>query len=302
MSNENDAIQWVTIQAAIDAWVLGSSGLDADHVFWTFEGKPRPSAPYIEMTVQRLRPLSHDWETREVNTLVFAPLAVSAVTPLADTLTITAHGLNTGDGPVHVASTGTVPGGLVALTDYWVIKVDVNTIKLAASYVATGGQQPLGAGNPQTPIDITSAGTGTITVVSTADTLPAGREIKRLAQGLRELTVHLECFAVEGAGTDAMRILSNVMSSMQLYVHDLDLAGAGVSDLGQASPQGGVQHLEGRRGSILEPRTMADVTFYLASELVGYGTIIESMSGLTELDNPAGDPLASIPFSIRVES
>lgn len=295
-----DAIQWTTVQAGIDTWVLGSSGLDSDHVFWTFEKKPRPTAPYIEMTVQRLGPIGHDWETRRVNTLTFAPKTVSTVTPAADTLTIAAHGLSNGDGPIHIASSGTLPGGLAAATDYWVILVDVNTIKLATTYVRTGGQQPLGAGNTVTPIDITSAGTGTITISSMSKTLPAGKELERRAQGFRELTVHLECFAVEGAGVDAIRIMSNVIAGLQLYAYDLDQAGAGVSDFGQASPQGAIQHLEGRRGSILEPRAMCDVTFYLASELIGYQTIIESVSGTMNFTTPGDDPLPAIPFAIDV--
>lgn len=52
----------------------------------------------------------------------------------ADTLTITAHGLSTGDGPVQVStSAADLPSGLTALTDYWVIKVDADTLQLATS-------------------------------------------------------------------------------------------------------------------------------------------------------------------------
>lgn len=69
------------------------------------------------------------------------------VTPAADTITITAHGFVTG---LKVALTGTnLPGGLSA-TNYWVIVVDANTIKLATS---------LANASAGTAVDITSAGT-----------------------------------------------------------------------------------------------------------------------------------------------
>lgn len=69
------------------------------------------------------------------------------VTVLADTITIAAHGFFTG---LKVALTGTnLPTGLSA-TDYWVIVVDANTIKLASSLVlALAG----------TAVDITAQGT-----------------------------------------------------------------------------------------------------------------------------------------------
>lgn len=69
------------------------------------------------------------------------------VAPAADTITITAHGFVTG---LKAALSGTnLPGGLSA-TNYWIVVVDANTIKLATSYAnAVAG----------TVVDITSAGT-----------------------------------------------------------------------------------------------------------------------------------------------
>lgn len=56
---------------------------------------------------------------------------------------------------VQVSTTTTLPAGLAAATDYYVIKVTDTTAKLATSYAnAVAG----------TPIDITSAGTGTHTI------------------------------------------------------------------------------------------------------------------------------------------
>jgi hypothetical protein len=71
-------------------------------------------------------------------------------------LTATAHGLQTGDGPVRASNSGGgLPSGLLAATDYWAIRVDANTFKLASSLAnALAG----------TAIDITTNGTGTQTV------------------------------------------------------------------------------------------------------------------------------------------
>lgn len=67
-----------------------------------------------------------------------------------DALTSASHGLTDGD-DLLIRSTGTVPGGLATDTRYWVRDAATNTFKVAATQ---GGAA----------IDITSAGTGTITV------------------------------------------------------------------------------------------------------------------------------------------
>lgn len=68
---------------------------------------------------------------------VLHPLVVAddtfTTTHAADTLTAASHGLLTGDGPIRVSSDDTLPDGLTADTDYWIIYVDANTVKLAAS-------------------------------------------------------------------------------------------------------------------------------------------------------------------------
>jgi len=80
------------------------------------------------------------------------------VTPGTDSIAETAHGLQTGD-KVQLTSTGTLPAGLALLTDYYVIRVDANTIKLAIS--AYNAEWNI-------PVDITAAaggGTHTLTGV-----------------------------------------------------------------------------------------------------------------------------------------
>jgi hypothetical protein len=79
-----------------------------------------------------------------------------------DQLAKTAHGLETGDGPIRTSNSGGgLPTGLVAVTDYYAIKVDADHIKAATSRAnAIAG----------TFIDITSNGTGTQTLLHQAGT------------------------------------------------------------------------------------------------------------------------------------
>lgn len=87
------------------------------------------------------------------------PKTVTTVDATDNELDITAHGYVNGAGPVRVTSSGTIPPGLLADTDYWVIVVNSGSIGLASSY----DNALIG-----TKIDITGAGSGTIRVVSYA--------------------------------------------------------------------------------------------------------------------------------------
>ncbi len=77
------------------------------------------------------------------------------VTVGTDSIAETAHGFNTGD-LVQLTSSGTLPAGLALATDYYVIRVDADNVKLAAS--AKDAEEG-------TAVDITAAaGGGTHTV------------------------------------------------------------------------------------------------------------------------------------------
>lgn len=76
-----------------------------------------------------------------------------------NTLTDTAHGMADGDGPHLIASTLTLPGGLDGSIPYYIGVVDANTIQLFLSQ----DDALLGVGDGK-EVDITSAGTGTITL------------------------------------------------------------------------------------------------------------------------------------------
>lgn len=77
------------------------------------------------------------------------------VTTADDTVTETSHGMFTGQ-RIQLTTSGTLPAGLSTSTDYYIIKVDVNTVKFASS------ESNAYAG---TAVDITAAaGGGTHTV------------------------------------------------------------------------------------------------------------------------------------------
>lgn len=102
-------------------------------------------------------------------------LTIGSVDNTTDQITITAHGLVTGDGPVAIFTVaGTYPSPLAAVTDYWVIRVDANTIKLATS----SANALLG-----TAINLTTNGSGTLLLLlgipyRRARTYVAGSQVK----------------------------------------------------------------------------------------------------------------------------
>jgi hypothetical protein len=85
--------------------------------------------------------------------LQIAPAQISAVSTTADTLTLTAHGLSTGDSVQFTNSGGGLPTGLSAGVTYYAVAVDANTFKVSDTLAhALAGTNI---------VDITGAGTGT---------------------------------------------------------------------------------------------------------------------------------------------
>lgn len=82
----------------------------------------------------------------------------AAVDITADTITIASHGFVTGR-IGQVSNPGTLPTGIAAVTNYYVIYVDADTIKLATS---------LALAQAGTAVDITAQGAGTNTFTPTA--------------------------------------------------------------------------------------------------------------------------------------
>lgn len=89
---------------------------------------------------------------------VTTPAAGAFTAAATDICTKASHGFKTGL-KVQVSSTTTLPAGLLASTDYFVIYLSSSTFKLASSLVnAIAG----------TAVDITDTGTGTHTITPTA--------------------------------------------------------------------------------------------------------------------------------------
>jgi hypothetical protein len=87
-----------------------------------------------------------------------APSAGAFTAAVNDICTKSTHGFLTGL-KVQLTTTGVLPAGLSLITDYFVIKIDADTFKLASSLVnAQAG----------TAVDITDTGTGTHTITPTA--------------------------------------------------------------------------------------------------------------------------------------
>lgn len=89
---------------------------------------------------------------------VTTPSAGAFTAAASDICTKSSHGMKTGL-KVQVSSTTTLPAGLSAATDYFIIYLSVDTFSLASS---------LNNANAGTAIDITDAGTGTHTITPTA--------------------------------------------------------------------------------------------------------------------------------------
>ncbi len=264
-------MDWVALQKALYDWVVYGSGLNANQVTWEQQrSAARPGQPAITMRISSIDVQGVDWLDVDDNPLVIADIAFTAVDATANTLTKVAHGLVSGDGPIRLTTTGTLPGGLALATDYWVIRITDDTIKLAASYVHTGGNN---VGNTITPIDLTDVGTGVHTLSDTTDTLRAGEEIRQLSRGLRYITLVLSCHTETGVGMGmAQAVLARVLARRALSVQLATLTDAKLSYIDNNS----VRAINGVQSAILfEPRAILEIRFASVSEEEVDFTIIE---------------------------
>lgn len=93
------------------------------------------------------------------------PATVFTASSSTDQLAITAHGLQTGDGPFQVTNSGgALPSPLVAATNYWIIRVDADHFQLALSRADA---------LRSIAIDLTSNGSGTNTIAGVSATRTA---------------------------------------------------------------------------------------------------------------------------------
>ncbi len=289
-------MNWATIKPALIAWVRSATGLDAEHVIWAQQGRPRPSGQYVELEIAGPRVLGQDWLDVVSKPLVLADDVVEAVDVAANTLTLTGHLYLTGDGPVELVITGgTAHGGLAAGMPYWIRKFDANKITFHSRFTD--------AINNVAAVDITgSAGTGTHTIVDRADTVRAGQEIQHKARGTREIRLTIQVFQGDttlssGAASPAAeaatptQLAEQILAYVRLPSIRDALRAAGVGYLGP----GPVNSLDGSLGfSVFEPRATVDVRLHAVSEVVEDGTVIETVE-LEPTVNGASQPAVWVP-------
>lgn len=255
---------WSAHQNALHQWTVNGSGLAQDHVVWAQQYAPRPADPAISMRLTSLDDLGLPWLNHEIQYITFSDITITSVDASANTFTATAHGRLTGDGPVRLTSTGTFPGGTAASTDYWIIKIDNDTFKLASKFVDAIGL---------VAIDLTSTGSGTIQLIDTASTLRAGEEIHHISRGLVKVTLTLECFTSVGVGMEmATSVLRRVASRRHLPSQKtiLDNANIGVIEVGRVRALFGVKEV-----TIFEPRALVEIQLCFTNDERESGTIIE---------------------------
>lgn len=269
-------IDWAAQQRAMRNWVIAGTGLSADKVVWGQQDAPRPAGPAILLRVSNIAEIGRSWLETEDAPLSFSPKSVSGVDTTADTLTVLAHGFATGAGPIHMASTGTLPaavgGNITAGVDYWLIAPDANHLQLARTYADTGGGQ--GAGNPITPIDLTSAGSGAITISSTDDTRVAGAELNAISRGYLRVTLELRCHSAQGQGVDAAVMILQRLRTRRAWPTQQDIllgSNIGLIDVDRT------RAIQGIRDALLfEPRAYCDVHLCVVAEEAEGLTIITS--------------------------
>lgn len=269
-------IDWELVQGRIARCIKETSGLAESKILWSDPKSPRPAADGITLRIMTVGTIQDNIVDFQENPLEFDDLTVSAVSAVANTLTSVAHGLATGDGPVQISSTIALPASLQVDTNYWVIRVDADTIKLAATFVDTGGADVEGSpsGNTITAIDLTTAGSGTITLSSTEDTLRAGEEILYVSRGQLRVTLTVECHSALGTKSNmAAAILQRVAGRMNLPSQRdlLEEAGVGVIEV---EP---VRSVRGHSDALMfEPRAVLDIQLAIVSEESEPGTIIQT--------------------------
>ena len=155
--------------------------------------------------------------------LTFTAFTFTAAT--TDICTATAHGLLTGDGPVRLTTTTTLPAGLALATDYYVIKLSANTFSLAASRtLAYAG----------TAIDVTDTGTGTHTLSAASSKRP----------------VVLGSWSTDSAGAGTNSLVANAITALTLNATDSNLIVEAGEELAIFALEGGSATLPAGSGTI----------------------------------------------------
>lgn len=274
MSAPFGGIDWVTVQKAIHNWTTMASGLPPTSVYWGQQDSPRVAEPAIDMKIYAQRQEGEPWLEKSLNVIQVTPTVATGIDLPSSTLIFPSHGLRTGDGPVRLTTSSTMPGGLEQGRDYWVVVVGPNSLRFCATYYDTGGNHPA---NPVTSISLTSGFTGTLTLSGTPKTIRAGSEILYVARSMERCTLNLECHTSTAVGMDmAVAILHNVVARRKLPSVNKVLNNANVGVLETER----VRAIHGMRSATLfEPRALLQVYLSIPSEAVETGRVLRAVSG-----------------------
>jgi hypothetical protein len=261
-------IPWTAVENAIRSAVVKASGLpdvDGDRrVVWGGRGAARPNVTWISLNVISLRKVGWDWATKE-NRVFTLSKAISSADTGTGALQVIAHGLASGDGPIHVVKTGSaLPAPLAENTDYWAVPVDADHVRLAASFLnARRGIF----------ITLTTTGIGANTLASTSTSARAGAELTRRVRGSREATLSIQCYGSDAQGeASPMAVLEAVVQAIALPSVRYALRQAGVGAAGFSTVRNNGAMVS---STVWEPRAVVEFEFNLASEVEETGTYIE---------------------------
>lgn len=255
------------LKAALARWVLAASGLAVGQIRWTRQGGAagagRAKAPAIYLQIASDMSYGDLEIATEAVVLVVGPLTVTGL--VGNSLTATAHGLAQGDGPIRVAATVAMPGGLVDGRDYWAVPIDANHMALATSFRRAMAS---------TTVAITSAGSGAVTIAGTGETRRAGAEQVTTARSLEHAVLVLDCYTETDFDVDGCKaLLERVRRRARLPtpVEILRAANIGVLRLGTVRTLRGI-----RDGVLFEPRATLQVELCLSAAESETSTIIQT--------------------------
>jgi hypothetical protein len=271
------SISWDTVERALQAWVVGGSGLPGNQVVWAGQNAARPDDPWISLNVTYIGGVGQDWADKKYRNFVYSKAIAGADTGTGQ-LTVVAHGLATADGPLRVEQGGTLPAPLAQNVDYWPIVFDADHLKLAVAFLDA---------LHNVPVVLTTNGIGVNTLVSTPQTARHGAELTRTARGARRAALTIQCFTRKATGnTNARAILERVRSARTLpaRAYALRQAGVGVGKMNNIQFNGQVVST-----TVFEPRAILEVEFFLASEVEETGTYIERAKITDQITDPSRD-------------
>lgn len=268
------SVDFLAVQRAIRAWTVAGSGLSAAQVYWGQQDSARVVEPAIAMRLFSLDTVGSAWTDTEANYVTLPTITVTSVA--ADQLTAVGHGSVTGDGAYFASpGSGALPSPLAISTPYWVIRIDDDTLQLAATFIETGGESGVAPPSsfPVVPIHLTDAGTTPFTLVSTGKSVKANQELRQISRAIERLVVDLECHTSDAVGMNAaVAILARVKARQQLpsQMAILHAVHVGLTQVDRIRAVHGV-----RNAVMFEPRAIMEVTLSLPTEEFEYEQRIE---------------------------